>query len=335
MERAVLQSNLLKEDIQPYQLLKHYNYLMVDDILNLLPIHHLSDACCPVTGEFQTRETFQKMGMTYRVSASLGTFYLSPRPTEESLKNFYFQSSARKYWLEVLWPKTECVRNEKIILPMLDWVSAFVNQYFSADSLTFVEYLANHWGYYSAGMKIFPRCLYLLVDPYFDPNYIKSNINADIQYQDQIINDTLDCAFLFEALDRSFNPQLLLQKVRLALKPGGLCFITCLLASGFEVQTLGQLSSIFVPPERMNLLTFEGMTQLVEETGDFEILEFSTPAVLDLPNVMSQHENINTLPFFQYLFRFRNDSECLDSFRYFLQLNRLGTFGRIVLRKKQ
>ena len=145
---------------------------------------------------------------------------------------------------------------------------------------------------------------------------------------------SLDVVFLFESLDRSIDPFLVLQKALNSLKPGGLCFITCILSSGFEVQLLGQESEIFVPPERMNIFSYEGMNALIDKVGGFEILEFSTPGVLDIANVTKQLNDVNNMNFFQYIFKRRQDSELVGSFQDFLQMNRLGTFGRLVLRKK-
>ena len=113
-----------------------------------------------------------------------------------------------------------------------------------------------------------------------------------------------------------------------------MCFVTCLLSSGFEVQLLSQESDIFVPPERMNILSFEGIKRLIEEVEGFQILEFSTPGVLDIPNVKSYLEKNSESSFFQYILQERQDEELINSFQNFLQMNRLGTFGRLVLRKQ-
>jgi hypothetical protein len=149
----------------------------------------------------------------------------------------------------------------------------------------------------------------------------------------EVTDSSMDAVFLFEALDRSVEPFELLQKVFNSIKSGGLCFITSLLSSGFEVQVLGQKSDIFVPPERMNLLSFEGMIALIEKLDGFEILEFSTPGVLDIPNTIIKMDEFSSSGFFRYIFRKRQDSELLNSFQDFLQMNRLGTFGRLVLKK--
>ena len=66
----------------------------------------------------------------------------------------------------------------------------------------------------------------------------------------------------------------------------------------------------------------------------FEILEFSTPGVLDIPNVVNRLEDLNNSAFFKYIFNERKDSEIINSFQDYLQMNRLGTFARLVLRKQ-
>ena len=84
----------------------------------------------------------------------------------------------------------------------------------------------------------------------FEANITK--IDAKSFYAAEQMKDySVDCVFLFEALDRSTNPAELLQNVLKSLKLGGLCFITCILSSGFEVQLLGQESEIFSDLEKI------------------------------------------------------------------------------------
>jgi hypothetical protein len=249
------------------------------------------------------------------------------------LKSFYRKSTARNFWLSELWPQTQNAREEKIILPQLEWVQGFISQYLSESKLLMAEFLPNHRGYSQSARNIWPEAAYKLVEPLFDLDISDSKISGSDLIDDNS-NSALDAAFLFEALDRSPDPVDVLTKVENMLKPGGLCFITCLLSSGFEVQVLGKESEIFVPPERMNLLSYEGMNALIEKVGGFEVLEFSTPGVLDIPNVIKQLDQGKRTAFFQYIFKQRQDAELVGSFQDFLQMNRLGTFGRLVLRKK-
>ena len=229
MERAVIQSDLKKHNIQPENLLSNYHSLLKEDIKNLLPENVLKASNCPVSNEKDIRENFIRLGMKYKMSLSLGNIYLSPRPSADNLKLFYQQSKARSYWLTELWPETKTIRSKKIILPQLEWVKGFMAQFGSPRTLNIGEYLPNHWGYASQVKHIIPVEKYHLVDPLFNPYFVKDLKSLHIV--EKVLEGSLDSALLFEALDRTVNPRELLERVKNSLKPGGLCFITCLLAS--------------------------------------------------------------------------------------------------------
>ena len=332
MEVAVIHSDLKKQEIQPQKLLYKYLSLLETDIKKLLPLESLKNFSCPLTGNLGETESFFKMGLQYKISQNYGNIFLSPRPNEEQIKKFYKESSARKFWLEEIWSKTAEVRNKKIVMPQLKWVQDFFSQYFTKNNLRIAEFLPSNWSYYQVAKNIWPEVEYNLFDILFDLEIAKVNIY--IPGEDNKNNSNVfDSIFLFEAIDRAVDPEKVLRKANQSLKPGGLCFITCLLSSGFEVKILGKESEIFAPPERMNLFSYEGIKTLIEKVKDFDILEFSTPGVLDIPNVSSKLEKIDNVNFFKYILKHRNNEDLLKSFQEFIQLNRLGTFGRLVLRK--
>ena len=333
MERAIVHSDLSKNEIQPQALITKYRVLLEKDIHKLLPVSSLEESNCPVSGEVEFHNSFSKMGMDYRVSSSFENIYLSPRPSMEKLRAFYLESEARKLWITKLWPETKSIRIEKIIHPQLEWIQDFLSQFDLQNDLDIAEFLPNHWGYWEEVEKKIPNVNYIFIDPLFNSK-LAGNSDGESLTLSRILDDSLDVALLFEAMDRSPDPAGLLGKVKQGLKPGGLCFVTCLLSSGFEVQVLGKYSDVFVPPERMNLLSFEGLNSLIEKTGGLELLEFSTPGVLDIPNIVEKLDDLESASFFNYLFRLRKDPSLVESFQDFLQLNRLGTYGRLVLRKQ-
>ena len=333
MERAVFHNDLVKNEIQPQIMLEKYLGLLDADIKSLLNFDAFEEAACPVTGEKSVQKSFKKFGLQYHVSKTYRNIYISPRPTMDALKTFYFNSHSRKYWINELWCQTNRVRHDKILLPQLEWCQGFMMQYLNKNKLSLAEYLPNHWGYYSCAKSLFPEYNFILIDPLFNIDDSRKNVSFnDIAKNTE--DSSNDVVFLFEALERSNSPLEVLKEVYDSLKSGGLCFVTCLLSSGFEVQLLSQESDIFVPPERMNILSFEGIKRLIEEVEGFQILEFSTPGVLDIPNVKSYLEKNSESSFFQYILQERQDEELINSFQNFLQMNRLGTFGRLVLRKQ-
>jgi len=332
MERAIVHADLKKEEIQPQKMLNKYIALLEKDIKNMLPMKSLDNVSGTTIFEHDVLESFTKMGMIYNVGSSFGNIYLSPRPSMDTLKLFYQNSTAREYWLTKLWVKTSNARQKKIILPTLEWARGFISEYIGLGQMQLAEFIPNHWGYLKVARDLFKVSEYRLVEPLFNLPIMDESIPA-ANVLDQPANNSLDVAFLFEALDRSPSPLILLNDVKNVIKPGGLCFITCLLSSGFEIQIMGKDSGVFVPPERMNIFSFEGMNELISEVGGFDIIEYSTPGVLDVANVVKSH-NITNSRFFHYIFKQRNDKEIFNTFQDFLQINRLGTFGRLVLRKK-
>ena len=333
MERAIIYSNLKKHEVNPSKLLFEYLDLLKKDIKLFFPQSSLNKTFCPVTNESDTNEIFTIMGLDYRISKSFQNIYLSPRPSYKDLKKFYEKSDARKFWITKLWENTKSARNQKIIIPHLNWVQDFLTQYCNEKKYNIAEYYPVHWGYYLGSKKVFTSYNYQFVNPLFDQLSIMENVD-DVQYVTDVDDESLDAVMLFESIDRSVKPINLLNKVKKSMKPGSLCFITCLLSTGFEVQLLGKKSEIFIPPERMNILSYEGLEVLINNIGGFEVLEFSTPGVLDIANVTKKLNILDEMNFFKYIFQKKDNNNLIKSFQNFLQMYCLGTFGRLVLRKK-
>lgn len=337
MEYSIVHSDLANSEIKPQELLKTYSQYLESDIQGLFDFKKFIDFGCPTNGESKIREKFNKMGMTYCTSTTFENIYLSPRPDGKQLVNFYRKSKAREFWLKGLWSTTIQTRKQKIIRPQLEWAKTFIEQYLSDEAIAIAEYYPNQWGYCEEVRNMEWLCEYNMVKPLFSPDLWDSLSFDGCVHDDQQLNREFDVVFLFETLDRSEAPRAVLQWVSDHLKPGGLCFITCLLASGFEIQVLGQNSTVFMPPERMNLFSYEGLIKLIEKFPQFKILEFSTPGVLDIPNVRYaiQHQNIEVSRFVRYMMETRKEPNLLLELQDFLQMNKLSSFGRLVLRKNQ
>jgi hypothetical protein len=138
----------------------------------------------------------------------------------------------------------------------------------------------------------------------------------------------------FDILDRCADVEALFAAARGALARGGLFLASTTLISGFDLQVLWDRSKSIYPPDRLNLLSVEGLTALFERHG-FEALEFSTPGMFDVEIVQRAiHDNPeeNWPRFIRYLVESR-DRNALDAFQEYLQTYRLSSFARIVLRK--
>ncbi len=332
MESAVISSDFVKEAIQPREKILRYQELLQEDITRLLSDRTLNKTDCPIPGDRDVVDSFTKLGMKYNISGGSRNIYISPRPTREQLDNFYEQSQARHFWLTDLWAHTKAERQKIIFNPLLDWITDRISEYLGKENVRVAEFFPNHWGYCLTANQRFPRIDYDLVHPLIESQLLRqAGLTSRCTTNCEV--GSMDAVFLFEALERTVDPVALLQQAANSLKPGGLCFITCLLSSGFEVKVLGPGSDIFVPPERMNVLSYEGMLKLISISASCNIIEFSTPSVLDIPNVLEKVEE--TDGFVNYILGQRQSKELIDSLRIFLQRNRLGTFARLVLQKKK
>ena len=115
---------------------------------------------------------------------------------------------------------------------------------------------------------------------------------------------------------------------------GGLCFITTISITGFDLQVLWDNSKSILPLDRINVFSQKGLKILFERHG-FEMLEYSTPGVLDFDIVEDEFKKNPNLdiPRFVKTMLERNDEQLKQDFQTFLQVNRLSSFVRILLKK--
>ncbi len=139
----------------------------------------------------------------------------------------------------------------------------------------------------------------------------------------------VQAAVLLESLDRADDPERLLRGVHTALAPGGLVFVTGLVASGFDMMVLGLRNRYLYPPDRTNCFTLQGLEQLLGRSG-FDLVEVSTPGVLDVEIVQAHlsHDLLLRLSGFERALLAADEAH--SAFQTFLQQNRLSSFARLV-----
>ncbi len=323
METSILNLDLKKNKINPKIYLKKYIQLIEKDCKKFLKPKLLKKSYCPTSREKNCSSSFKVFGMKYNISKKYKNIYLEKKPDEKLLRKFYINSEARKFWKNKIWPATRKERNKKLIYPLVEWIERFID---NKKKVTFYEFFPNH-NHFSEGIKRkFKKSKYVFLNSLIENPSGHQNYSYDFKRNGQKV------AVLFESINRCIEPEKLMKNVKSKLNKGDLCFITTLLSSGFEIKILGKSSKTFIPPERMNILSLEGLQSLLKKVGGFEILELSTPAILDIPNVIEKMDKKNE--FFNYIFNQRQDKNLIENYRQFLQLFRLGTYCRMVLKRK-
>src|SRR6266568_6381668 len=142
-----------------------------------------------------------------------------------------------------------------------------------------------------------------------------------------------NCASAFEILEHVFAPAEFLKAVHNLLEPQGLLILTTLTVSGFDIQVLWQNSKSVHPPHHLNLISVNGMQQLIARSR-FQALEITTPGVLDVDivaNAVKEDANIELPRFISHLLKC--DVRTRQNFQEFLKSNHLSSHIQVVARR--
>jgi len=341
MKTIVLAGDIHEFEIKPQALLDEYRQLLAKDVQDFFVTNQrLVIVNCPGCLSENSRLAFKKFNLEYRECDRCKSIFVSPRPSESDLIDFYRNSPTAIFWREQIFPKTSTARRDKIFRPQVRWLLDVIDHYRPASQNGIIL------GYHS---ELLVEELLDLEKELFDITV--TTPTADIEFKGQQYPGVsiepkpikelsslapVDVFLAFDILDRCANPEELVVAVCNALSPGGLVLANTTLGSGFDLQILWDRSDSIYPPDRLNLLSVEGVMALVDRHG-FEVIEFSTPGRFDVDIVQRAIENDpdgDWDRFVRYLVNNR-DEHAMKEFQDYLQANRLSSFGRLVLRKPE
>lgn len=337
MKKIVVFDEYNEIDFKPSDLLHKYIELTEKDVNDFfLANHALTECNCPGCQSDEALPAFSKFSMRYVECARCHTVYISPRPDDKALRNYYINAESRKYFYSQVSKLTVGKRKEKIIKPRFQWIMDSTEEYCHAAN-QFADINLAQYGYIDemVNTKIFDNIT--LIDPFINLDNMKSNHNVNIintPVWEINMKEKYDVISIFEVADHTPDINALFGKVNDLLKNEGLCVMTAILISGFNLQTLWDKAENIFPPDRLNVFSVEGLNTLFER-HNFECLEFSTPGILDVEmviNALKDNQNLEVSRFTKYLLSKGEDVR--KSFQEFLQEGLMSSYGRILLRKR-
>ncbi len=338
MKNIVIADAYHEGDLKPSALLKEYTQLVQKDIVDLWKKESVKEFFCPSCQSVEKRKAFDKFQQTYYECAQCQTLYVSFRPDDKDLYQYYTHSPARLFWQEKIFGETQNSRKAKIIKPRFQWIIESTQEYFP-EAKHWVDVNTAQYGYVEEMIKTEFFQKKTLLNPFLDMsglNMDQSKVTVvDHLMWGDLLKGNVDIISLFEVVDHTADVQCLLANILRSLRAGGLCFMTAILSTGFDVQTLWGKADNIYPPDRLNIFSIEGLKKLFARYN-LECLEFSTPGVLDVEIVVKAVENNQgvEVPRFVQTMLGRGE-DCQRDFQDFLQANLLSSYGRILLRKKE
>lgn len=339
MRTVVFDQDMHELEVKPHGMLNQYRDLLEEDVKSWLAVpNRLAPCACPGCQSDTSRVAFDKFALTYLECASCKSVYVSPRPSEETLVEFYRYSKAMRFWREQILPETRETRRRKLFRLRAQWLLDVVDKYRSQAQLGIVVGYHNELLIQELVRQEKHLFQVLVTNPLADLEFAEIDLDG-VTIRPTPIDEltslgSVDLILAFDIIDRCSDVEGLFAAAREILAPGGLLLATTTLISGFDLQVLWDRSDSIYPPERLNLFSTEGLMALFERHG-FEPLEFSTPGLFDVELV--QHA-IQAAPeedwprFIRYLVQNR-DERALSALQEYLQRYRLSSFGRIVLRR--
>ena len=336
MRNIVTFDEYSEKDLKPSKLLGDYVRLVEEDVTTFF----LEKEClryypCPGCLGESISSSFTKFGLNYVECERCYTLRISPRPGDAVLRKYYLESPARAFWRNKLSRVTKGKRKEKIVKPRYEWIVDSTFEY-CPDAKHILDINTNQEIVLDEISSAEMFRLKTIVDPLIPVDEVlfpkldvipTPFINVDLA-------EEVDVITLFEVLDHTSDVEALLLKVNGMLKKDGLCFLTTILSSGFDLQILWDKAQNLFPPDRLNVFSVEGLEILFRRHG-FKCIEFSTPGVLDVEFVakaIDQDSLANIPKFFRYLIENR-DSSVRRHFQEFLEASLLSSYGRILLQK--
>lgn len=339
MEFSTFHSDLAEDEIKPDLLLSRYVALLEKEIGSFFGealAQMLDTTTCPACDSTKSRAHASKMAFKYVECAECGTVYTAQMPSHVSLLRFYHESEARKFWLSEIWPKTAMARSEKVLAPLKIWVETLCEEQFglldSRRKLSIAELYPSNWGFASL-WEDSANVSMTLVEPMFG-NFSAGKLQS-AKTSSATEAKTFDAVCLLESLGRVESPRGALSWAAEHLVKDGLCFVTTVLSTGFDIKTLGASSGALLPPDRRVLPSVEGILKLAGQLN-FEVVELSTPGVLDLAHIKSAIKNGAEVPSVVKYWMEKSiaDQSFAEDLQVFLQAHGLSSQGRIVFKKK-
>jgi hypothetical protein len=338
MRQVVMSDDYREAEVWPPTAFNKYLDMTRREVKRLLiDKGSLTDIPCPACNGDRRGSAFKKFGLQYVECMDCNTLYITPRPSEEAINRYFINSRAIEFWYSHVVKESLKARVGHLFRPRALWVANVTGETFASPRM-FVDVGSMYSEFLEEidSLNLFQTKIAL--DPLVD---ISGTLKKGIELVNKPVMKlapgeiNADVVTAIAVIDRVFNPESFLKKIRTILVDNGLLFFTTSTISGFDLQVLWENSKTIFPPDHMNLLSIEGIIRLLGRCG-FEAIELSTPGQLDVEvvkNALRSNDKLKVPRFLSYLLN-KRDEDAHHSFQEFLQRFQMSSHVRVAARKK-
>lgn len=276
---------------------------------------------CPFSGLKRHELLFRKWGVDYALCPQTWSVALANRPSLSVVDQYFNTSALSSYRASDEYQRSVAEGRIELWEGLIEWVEGRLFRYLGQEAYSFLDIGPKVSGWVNKLGKagfIYELSIEDSLPPIL-PRPSQSNV---------------DVIGLFDVLQRYHEPVEMLRASYKKLKPGGLAIGTCRAGSGFDVLTLRGASDSIFPLDHISLPSPLGMDLAIQKAG-FDVLEISTPGILDAELVKKMQDVIPKDQYFQRYLASQLDEISQERLQQFLQANGLSSHLRFVARKPE
>ena len=314
-----LDESIKEEDIHPEIVFDEERKLANRFVRQLSPSTRILP--CPVCNGHRDEILFRKWGFDYAICPVTWSVGLADLPVERILTEYFTDSdlsrlrASRKYQLQV------SSRRRELWEHLIGWMEGRISRYLGNRRYEVID-----WGGKYAGW------IDCLATAGFVRNLSVEEPLPPIAPQEGD-SQPADIITLIDVLQRVRDPVGAIRRVHQRLGKNGLLVATCRAGSGFDVLTLREHAESIFPLDHLFLPSPSGLQRLLEQAG-FDVLEITTPGLLDMKYIKKATDDIPRDQFFQRYLVQTMDEPFFERMQGFLQRNNLSSHLRCVARRR-
>jgi len=302
------------QDIHPDIIFTKEQELAQSFVENLLQSQQL------VTNIQDNELLFKKWNVPYVISPQTWSVKANLKLSHDILQDYFYHSELAKFRASKEYQQTMSENRHDLWENQINWIETRISRYLGNS-----QYHISDCGSKAVGW------LELLAKASFTKNLSTIDPLPPI-VTTELSDEPVDIICLIDTLQRQLDAKTFLTQTAQQLKSDGLLIITCR-GLGFDVLTLREHSDSIFPLDHLFLPSPLAMQKLLEETG-FEVLEITTPGLMDAAYVNKSKEQIPPDQYFQRYLMAQQDPFLLERLQGFLQRNNLSSHLRCVAKKK-
>jgi len=317
---------------EPFEaaLLRHWH----DDIRRMIARdgHRFADVPnCPACGSPDRALRYRVQGLDHQGCGDCGAVYISPCPPADAIGAYYDTAESLRFWREEMPPEVMSRRKAHLYTNRAQFLNDQLRR-FRPQALTLLEIGGGNGEMAEKVLELTSIREVVLVEP--QPLQLDLPGVRVVQslFEDYTAAEPVDVVLAFEVLEHITDAVRFAEKVHSLLAPGGLFIFSTPNVVGFELATLGALSTTIMF-DHVCLYTPTAIESLLTRTG-FEVADLQTPGEFDVQAVRAEYAKGTLDASGNAALQFLMEDGRDDEFQRFLQRNRMSSHIKCVARRR-